>query len=368
MSGRNCNSDSSDDERPCRKNPQRNGRTFDSDDDSACCFLRNRCTHQNCCFCGETDTSIVEPRGPHNLYSMSRLLKYRSVSSEERRDRKKQLRDKNIEEFKSKHSDSIRFGGRYGPQVLDIRSGLWRHFNDHGRTGKKGETWVDSTSKKGKKLRGRCPKTCKICHGCPPGCFLQKRDEERREITEKYQSVLQNLQSQNALVLRKIYMIRILSFVKHQISTMSRMFQNYRFPVEIVSNQNQWFSLSDIYEIVSNQNQGFSLYDIGEIVKEKNFRYKEVISLGFQNDIDLWKNSTWRHEKKCVIVSALQMRRQLCAGGLSKLLLGKLIPNSLSFFRTHILKKLFGNSSIRRLIMTGQLNWEGFVDDLDLPS
>ena len=160
------------------------------------------------------------------------------------------------------------------------------------------------------------------------------------------------MKSKNALLLRKIYIIRMLSFVKHQISTMSRMFQNYRFPVEIVSNQNQ----------------GFSLYDIGEIVKEKDCGYRGVIRLGFQNDIDLWKNSTWRHEKKCVIVSALQMRRQLCAGGLSKLLLGKLIPNSLSFFRTrtHILKKLFGNSSIRRLIMTGQLNWEGFVEDLDL--
>ena len=342
-------SDSSDGDHPCHKNPQR--RTF-SDDDSACCFLRNRCTHRKCCFCGEIDTSIVEPRGPHKLYSMSQLLKYRSVSSEERRNRKKQLRDKNKEELKSKYGDSIRYGGRYGPQVLDIRSGLWRHFNDRGRTGKKGETWIDSTSKNEEKIRSRCPKTCKICHGCSPGCFLQKRDEERRKITEKYQSELQTLKSKNALLLRKIYMIRMLSFVKHQISTMSRMFQNYRFPVEIVSNQNQ----------------GFSLYDTGKIVKKKNFRYKEVIRLGFQNDIDLWKNSTWRHEKKCVIVSARQKRRQLCAGGLSKLLLGKLIPNLLSFFRTDILKKLFRNSSIRRLIMTGQLNWEGFVDDLDLPS
>jgi hypothetical protein len=288
-----------------------------------------------------------------------------SLPSGHRCARKKELRDENSDELKSKHGDSIRHG-RFGPQVLDPKSGLWRHFNDRGRTGKKGETWIDSTSKKGKKLRGRCPKTCKICHGCTPGCFLKKRDVERRQITEEYEEKLQTLKSKNTLLLRKIYMIRMLSFVKHQFWTMSSMFQNYRFPVEIVSSRNHWFSLDDIFETVSHQNQRFSLYDIGEIVKEKDWRWREVISLDFQNEIDLWKNSTWRHEKKCVIVSARQMRRQLCAGGLGKLLLEKLIPDSLPFFRRHILKKLFGNSSIRRLIMTGQLNWEGFVEDLDL--
>lgn len=358
MFGRNCNSSSSDHICPPR---------YDRDDydDHPCCNKRDRCTHRKCCFCCKTDRRIVEPRGPLNLYSLERLLLSMSLPSGHRCDRKRELRLENFEEIMRKHGDSIRHGP-FGPQVLDPKSGLWRHFNDRGRTGKKGETWVDSTSKKGKNLRGRCPKTYKICHGCSPGCFLQKRDEERREITEKYQSVLQNLESQNALLLRKIYMIRILSFVKHQISTMSRMFQNYRFPVEIVSSHNHWFSLDDIFETVSHQNQRFSLYDIGEIVKEKDWRWREVISLDFQNEIDLWKNSTWRYEKKCVIVSARQKRRQLCAGGLGKLLLGKLIPNSLPFFRMCVLKKLFGNSSIRRLIMTGQLNWEGFVEDLDL--
>jgi len=353
MLRRNYNSDSSDDDddRPCRKNSSRNGRTFDRDDDDdpPCCDRRGRCTHRKCCFCGKTDRSIVEPRGSQYSFSLERLLLIWSVPSGQRSARKRELRDENFMELMRKHGNSIR-NGPFGPQVLDPKSGLWRHFNDRGRTGKKGETWVDSTSKKGKKLRGRCPKTCKICHGCSPGCFLQKRDEERRKITVKYQSKLQTLKSKNALLLRKIYMIRMLSFVKHQISTMSRMFQNYRFPVEIVTNQNQ----------------GFSLYDIGEIVKEKDCGYRGVISLDFQNSIDLWKNSTWWHEKKCVIVSARQKRRQLCAGGLGKLLLEKLIPNSLPFFRMFVLKKLFGNSSIRHLIMTGQLNWEGFVEDLNL--
>ena len=348
MFGRNCNSDSSDgsdvDDHIC---PPRYDR--DDDDDPPCCYRRDRCTHRKCCFCGKTNRKIVEPRGPHNLYSLERLLLSMSLPSGHRCARKKELRDENSDELKSKHGDSIRYG-LYGPQVLDPKSGLWRHFNDRGRTGKKGETWIDSTSKKGKNLRSRCPKTCIICHGCSPGCFLQKRDEERLQITKEYDSVLQTLKSKNALLLRKIYMIRMLSFVKHQIRTISSMIKNYRFPVEIVSSHNH----------------GFSLYDIGEIVKEKDYGYRGVISLDFQNEIDLWKNSTWRHEKKCVIVSARQKRRQLCAGGLGKLLLGKLIPNSLPFFRTHILKKLFGNSSIRRLIMTGQLNWEGFVEDLDL--
>lgn len=356
MFGRTCNSDSSDDDddehyRPCRKNSPRNGRTFDRDDDDdpPCCYRRDRCTHRKCCFCGKTDRSIVEPRGPHDSFSLERLLLIWSRPPGYRCDRRRELRLENFEEIMRKHGDSIRHG-RFGPQVQDPKSGLWRHFNDRGRTGKKGETWIDSTSKEGKKIRGRCPKTCRICHGCIPGCFLQKRDVERRQITEEYEEKLQTLKSKNALFLRKIYMIRMLSFVKHQIWTMRSLFQNYRFPVEIVSSHNH----------------GFSLYDIGEIVKEKDWGYMEVISLDFQNDIDLWKISTWRREKKCVIVSARQKRKQLCAGGLVKLLLEKLIPNSMPFFRTHVLKKLFGNSSIRSLIMTGQLNWEGFVEDLDL--
>jgi len=230
-------------------------------------------THHQCCFCGRTDRSIVEHRGPHNLYSLSRLLQRESVSPGQRSARKIQLKLQNFEEIIRKHGDSIRHG-RFGPQVLDPKSGLWHHFNDRGRIGKKGETWVDSTSKKGKKLRGRCPKTCRICHGCFPGCFLKKRDMERRQITEEYEEKLQTLKSKNTLLLRKIYMIRMLSFVKHQFWTMSSMFQNYRFPVEIVSSRNHWFSLDDIFETVSHQNQRFSLYDIGEIVKEKDWRWR----------------------------------------------------------------------------------------------
>jgi hypothetical protein len=332
----------SDDERPCRKNPQRNGRTFSSDDDEQpCCRRRIRCNHRQCCFCGTTDKSIVEPRDyPSNKYSVRRFLLVKSVSPGQRSNRKRQLRYENYVELMRKHGNSIRHG-TFGPQILDPKSGLWRHFNDRGRTGKKGETWIDSTSKKGKKIRRRCPITCKICHGCSPGCFLQKRKEERRRITEEYEMELQTLKSKNALLLRKINMIRMLVFVKHQIWTISSKLQKYRFPVEFVSNQNH----------------GFSLYDNGEIVKEKSFLWSGVISLDFQNRIDLWKNSTWRQEKKCVILSALQKRRQLCAGGFGKLFLEKLIPNSLPFFRMFVLKKLFGNSSIRR---------EGFVEDLEL--
>ena len=343
MFGRNCNDVVDYHIRPPIYDPD------DDDDDPPCCDRRGRCTHRTCCFCGMTNRRIVEPRDSDKKYSLEWVLLSMSRPSGHRCDRKRELRLENFEEIMRKHGDSIRYGP-FGPQVLDPKSGLWRHFNDRGRTGKKVEIWIDSTSKKGKKIRGRCPKTCKICHGCSPGCFLQKRKEERRRITEEYEMEIQNLESKNALLLRKIYMIRMLSFVKHQISTMSRMFQNDRFPVKIVTNQNQ----------------GFSLYDIGEIVKEKDWRWREVISLDFQNDIDSLKHSTWRQEKKCVIVSARQMRRQLCAGGLGKLLLEKLIPNSLPFFRMVVLKKLFGNSSIRCLIMTGQLNWEGFVEDLDL--
>jgi hypothetical protein len=275
------------------------------------------------------------------------MLQVKDVVPGLRSARKKELRGENFDEIMRKHGESIRHGP-FGPQILDPKSGLWRHFNDRGRTGKEGAFSIEYTSKKGEKFRGRCPKSCKICHGCPPGCFLKKRDEERSTITQKFELEFQTLKSTNALLLRKIYMIRMLTFVKNQIWIMSRNFRNYRF------------------HLYGNQNHGFSLYDFGEIVKKKDWSLREMIRVDFQNNIDLLKNSTWRQEKKCVIVSARQMRRQLCAGELGKVLVEKLIPYSLPFLRMCLLKKLFGNSSIRSLIMTGQLNWEGFVEDLDL--
>lgn len=227
--------------------------------------------------------------------------------------------------------------GVLGIEIYDPKLNFWRNLGDCGRQGS--FDFSVTSRKTGESFPARCPEECPICHGKSPGCLIESsryqanlRRYNSRLEEAKYQFKLNNLES-----LTKIAMMRgvaCMSYLK------AIVFGGFRL-------QRIW-----IYPVP------------GVFVAKKSSFYSR--RLPFQNSISEEPYLTWLKEENGVVLSPKQRRNLLCIGAISRVLTRLLIFQKnmhhffklFSTFQQHLLGRLFGYGSLRRLILAGGLDWK----------
>ena len=181
------------------------------------------------------------------------------------------------------------------------------------------------------RIRSRCPLNCPICHGREPGCLSGERKEKNLSI---YQASVNDaelqLRKENDEYNRYIVFFRTLAYL-HYLRAFTFSFRN----------------TSQVF---------FSLY-YQSLTVEKNPCYP-VKCVAFQNRLDSSPFLTWKREKRCIVLSPKQRKNVICLGGSTRFLAMHLVSANqrCEYLRFQILRRLFGQKSIHRLIQAGGLD------------
>lgn len=214
----------------------------------------------------------------------------------------------------------------------DSRTGLSRGPNDVCRSGDPLIHVHVSPKCNFMRIRSRCPLNCLICHGREPGCLSGDRREKNLDI---YQASVNDaeleLQKENAKYEKYLGFFR----------TLALLYYLRRFTFSSFRNPSQVF---------------FSLY-YQSLTVEKNPCYS-VKWVAFQNRLDSSPFLTWKREKRCIVLSQKQRKSLICLGGSTRFLAMHLVSANqrCEYLRFQILRRLFGQKSIRRLIQAGGLD------------
>ena len=245
--------------------------------------------------------------------------------------------DKDLNLFEFKGVWYICRTGKLGLEIYDRRSGFWRNLGDRGRQGSFDFSVI--SRKTGESLLARCPKECLICHGKSPGCLIESsryqanlRRYNSRLEEAKHKFKLNNLESLTRIAMMRS--VACMSYLKAIVFGCFRLQRIWIYPVP------------------------------GVFVAKKSSFYSRM--LPFQNSISEEPYLTWLKEENGVVLSPKQRRNLLRIGAISRVLSKLLIFQKnmhhffklFSTFQQHLLGRLFGYGSLRRLILAGGLDWK----------
>ena len=225
----------------------------------------------------------------------------------------------------------------------DSRTGLSRSAKDVGRSGLYGPLNYEHISPKYILviLKSRCPLDCLICKGRQPGC--QGGWERKEKNLSIYQASVaraeQQLRQENDGYKRHLVFFRTLAYL-YYLRTFTFSFRNP----------------SPVF---------FSLYD--QSLAVVRYPYYPEKWVAFQNRLDSAHSAsflTWKREKRCIVLSPKQRKSFMCLSGITTFLAVHLVPSTQRlkvYLRTHILRRLFGLKSFRRLIQAGGLDPNGHI-------
>ena len=222
----------------------------------------------------------------------------------------------------------------------DTRTGLSRSAKDVGRSGLYGPLNYEHISPKYILviLKSRCPLNCPICKGREPGC--QGSSERKEKNLSIYQASIaraeQKLRQENDGYKRHLVFFRTLAYL-YYLRTFTFSFRN---PSQVF----------------------FSLYD--QSLAVVRYPYYPEQWVAFQNRLDSSPFLTWKREKRCIVLSPKQRKSFMCLGGITVFLAMHFVPSTQRLkvhLRAHILRRLFGQKSFRRLIQAGGLDPNGHM-------
>jgi len=227
---------------------------------------------------------------------------------------------------------------RYGQHAIqDSVTGMFRSPGDVGRSGMfEDQTYTVFTKNRNRKLPSRCHTTCEICGGTSPGCLPGERKEKNQQnYASSVSYIVNKMKISNVHSMNRIAICRSLSCLSYlQVITLSRTLAANSF--HLYFNRDVWITPRPYYP---------------------------SFEVAFQNLISSEPYLTWKREPRCVVLSKRQRKNLMCLAGISQLLSKSLAYHSSARYeymslRSSILKRLFGQNSIRRLIQAGGLNWE----------
>jgi hypothetical protein len=230
----------------------------------------------------------------------------------------------------------FKFGGKY---IIDSKTGLSRSEGDTGRSGLHGPlTYIRQSSKNTfSKIISRCPQDCPICHGEEPGC--QGGWERKEKNLSRYRTSIdyaeQQLRKENSKYEKHLVFFRALAFLCYlRAFTFSS-----RYPSRVF----------------------FSLY-YQSLAVDRN-PYYPVKWVAFQNRLDSFPFLTWKREKRFIVLSPKQRKSLICLDGSTRFLVMHLVSANqrCEYLRIQILRRLFGQKSIRRLLQAGGLDPNDFT-------
>jgi hypothetical protein len=242
--------------------------------------------------------------------------------------------------YKSSKFDKCRRRWKFTEkQKRDSKTGLSRSKNDVGRSCYYGPlTYEYESPANGLILKSRCPFDCPICKGREPGC--QGSPERTEKNLSIYQASVaraeQKLRQENDGYKRHLVFFRTLAYL-YYLRTFTFSFRN---PSQVF----------------------FSLYDQSLAVVKYPYYPEQWVA--FQNRLDSSPFLTWKREKRCIVLSPNQRKSFMCIGGSSAFLAMHLVPSTQRLkvhLRSHILRRLFGQKSFRRLIQAGGLDPNGHM-------
>jgi hypothetical protein len=240
--------------------------------------------------------------------------------------------------YKSSKFDKCRRRWKFTEkQKRDSKTGLSRSKNDVGRSCYYGPlTYEYESPANGLILKSRCPFDCPICKGREPGCqgSPERTEKNLRIYQASVAGVELELRLENGVYEGHLVFFRTLAYLHYL--------------------QEFAFSLRNPTPVF------FSLYEQSlAVVRYPWYPQKRV---AFQNSLDSTPFLTWKREKRCVVLETKQIKSSMYLGGITTFLSMHLVPStqrSKVYLRSHILRRLFGQKTIHRLIQAGGLDPNG---------